>query len=290
MMIESPSVVVAASQRPRRGDRRELMPPEAAAAESTVTRIIAHYRRSCPAQRQPPPLRDRRATSRSPSHRGLGSGTQLGMSVAQALAFLARRRAGRRSYARPARRPGQSLGDRHSRLCTGWISGRRRKTSGGRDRSIGRSGRFPRRLAIALDHARCIVRRRIGRAGGGDGTRQVARDAGDAHRTALPAGRAGDAPRRRRSAIATGLAKPCFNSVRSVGEYFRPVQGGPYADPLVTELVGWLRSVGVRGVAQTSWGPTIAVCCPTGPSPNPCENEFWRTNAGQTAACTWPHR
>ena len=43
------------------------------------------------------------------------------------------------------------------------------------------------------------------------------------------------------------------------------MQGGPYADPLVTELVGWLRSVGVRGVAQTSWGPTIAVCCPSGP-------------------------
>jgi beta-ribofuranosylaminobenzene 5'-phosphate synthase len=52
-----------------------------------------------------------------------------------------------------------------------------------------------------------------------------------------------------------------FQFGRAVGDYFRPVQGGQYADPRMADLVNWLRSEGVRGVAQTSWGPTIAACC-----------------------------
>jgi beta-ribofuranosylaminobenzene 5'-phosphate synthase len=48
---------------------------------------------------------------------------------------------------------------------------------------------------------------------------------------------------------------------QSVGNYFKPVQGGEYANPQMAELAHWLRSAGIRGVAQTSWGPTLAVCC-----------------------------
>ncbi len=39
------------------------------------------------------------------------------------------------------------------------------------------------------------------------------------------------------------------------GEPFRAAQGGPYA-PEAAELIGWLRSQGVAGVGQSSWGPT----------------------------------
>jgi beta-ribofuranosylaminobenzene 5'-phosphate synthase len=62
-----------------------------------------------------------------------------------------------------------------------------------------------------------------------------------------------------------------FQFGRAVGDYFRPVQGGPYADSLMADLVSWLRSERVRGAAQTSWGPTIAVCCL-----NPQVAESWR--------------
>lgn len=48
---------------------------------------------------------------------------------------------------------------------------------------------------------------------------------------------------------------------RIVGEYFRPVQGGVFANRRMAELAERLESAGVRGVAQTSWGPTIAICC-----------------------------
>ena len=52
-----------------------------------------------------------------------------------------------------------------------------------------------------------------------------------------------------------------FEFGRAVGEYFRPVQGGTYASPAAGELVEWIRARGFRGVAQSSWGPTLAVCC-----------------------------
>jgi beta-RFAP synthase len=40
------------------------------------------------------------------------------------------------------------------------------------------------------------------------------------------------------------------------GEPFRAVQGGPYCAE-ASELVAWLRSQGVTGVGQSSWGPTV---------------------------------
>ena len=42
-----------------------------------------------------------------------------------------------------------------------------------------------------------------------------------------------------------------------VGLAFAAVQGGTYAGPAVAELVGFLRSEGVRGVGQSSWGQTV---------------------------------
>lgn len=42
-----------------------------------------------------------------------------------------------------------------------------------------------------------------------------------------------------------------------VGEAFAPVQGGIYASPAVAELVAFLRRAGDRGVGQSSWGPAV---------------------------------
>jgi beta-RFAP synthase len=47
-----------------------------------------------------------------------------------------------------------------------------------------------------------------------------------------------------------------------VGAHFAPVQGGVYSHSRAEPLVRWLRSSGVAGVAQTSWGPTIAALLP----------------------------
>lgn len=44
---------------------------------------------------------------------------------------------------------------------------------------------------------------------------------------------------------------------RGVGEVFAPVQGGVYADACTTRLIEELRGRGIRGVGQSSWGPTV---------------------------------
>jgi beta-RFAP synthase len=42
-----------------------------------------------------------------------------------------------------------------------------------------------------------------------------------------------------------------------VGEAFAPVQGGRYASARVAELVAFIQREGVAGVGQSSWGPTV---------------------------------
>ncbi len=44
---------------------------------------------------------------------------------------------------------------------------------------------------------------------------------------------------------------------RLVGERFMPWQHGVYAHPRVESLVAWMRGAGVRGVGQSSWGPAV---------------------------------
>jgi beta-ribofuranosylaminobenzene 5'-phosphate synthase len=64
----------------------------------------------------------------------------------------------------------------------------------------------------------------------------------------LPALAEGDLP-------AFGAALHDFNA--RVGEAFAPVQGGLYANPQVAEMVAWIGDQGVKGVGQSSWGPTV---------------------------------
>jgi beta-ribofuranosylaminobenzene 5'-phosphate synthase len=54
---------------------------------------------------------------------------------------------------------------------------------------------------------------------------------------------------------AFGAALYDFN--RRVGEMFRPWQGGVYSHPLVAELITGLRERGGKSVGHSSWGPTV---------------------------------
>ena len=44
---------------------------------------------------------------------------------------------------------------------------------------------------------------------------------------------------------------------RRVGECFAAAQGGVYAGPLLQDVVTFVRSQGIEGVGQSSWGPTL---------------------------------
>jgi predicted sugar kinase len=41
------------------------------------------------------------------------------------------------------------------------------------------------------------------------------------------------------------------------GNCFAPVQGGPYNGPRIARLIEEIRTLGFRGVGQSSWGPTV---------------------------------
>ena len=88
LMIDAPSFVVAASRSDRDGVMCPELTPRDAWVESAVTHALARYRRAVTTERQPPPSKIvvRRVIA---NHCGLGSGTQLAMAVAQALALRA---------------------------------------------------------------------------------------------------------------------------------------------------------------------------------------------------------
>jgi beta-RFAP synthase len=59
---------------------------------------------------------------------------------------------------------------------------------------------------------------------------------------------------------AFGEAVHDFNA--RAGEAFAPVQGGTYSGPAVAAVVEFVRRQGVRGVGQSSWGPTVFAAVP----------------------------
>lgn len=54
-----------------------------------------------------------------------------------------------------------------------------------------------------------------------------------------------------------GFGDALFEFNRRSGEMFKSIQGGPYAHPHIAEIVGAVRKAGVKGVGQSSWGPTV---------------------------------
>lgn len=59
------------------------------------------------------------------------------------------------------------------------------------------------------------------------------------------------------------FAAALFEYNRLAGEFYREVQGGAYSSPWLTEQIDRLRALGVVGVGQSSWGPTLFALCPS---------------------------
>jgi beta-RFAP synthase len=68
---------------------------------------------------------------------------------------------------------------------------------------------------------------------------------------------------------------------RRVGEMFQHAQGGWYAHPRVEEIVKPLRGAGVKGVGQSSWGPTVFALLP---SEEVMDVRAWLIEKGKIAA------
>jgi beta-RFAP synthase len=223
-----------------------------------LLRLVIRYRRSCSPQGQPPPCRLGIAGT-IPRHRGLGSGTQLAMAVAHGLAILAGQT--RCDVVALATRVGR--GRRSAVGIHGYARGGL-LLDGGKP-SDDEIGPLVARLEVPADWRFLLVA--PPESAGLSGTdelsalsrlpRMSARMTERLCRLALleilPAAAEADCDR---------FGEAIYEFGHEVGGYFACVQGGHYADARMAALVETVRGWGVRGATQTSWGPTIAICCP----------------------------
>lgn len=193
-----------------------------------------------------------------PRHSGLGSGTQLALAVARAVAGLA---ASGPESVELARRVGRGL--RSGIGIHGFDHGGFLVDAGGRDET-----------EVAELVARADVPETWRVVLAGPESREGL--SGAAEREAFD--RCRQMPSEATKTLASLLLQqvlPGFNGAdiqeageglflfgRLVGESFASVQGGCYADPQMASLAEWVRGEGIRGVGQTSWGPTIWMLCP----------------------------
>jgi beta-ribofuranosylaminobenzene 5'-phosphate synthase len=194
-----------------------------------------------------------------PSHRGLGAGTQLGMAVAKALSLLAGDSdVELLTLAHRVGRGARSAIGIHGFGCGGFLVDAGKEC----DELI---GRLEARVDVPADWRFLLINPPDAAAG-------LSGKEESAALSQLPATSNEMTERLRRLALTEMLpaltssdcdrfGEAVFEFGRTVGNYFGPIQGGIYSTPQSAELVEWIRREGFRGVAQTSWGPTLAVCC-----------------------------
>ena len=199
-------------------------------------------------------------TAVPPQHVGLGVGTQLGMSVAWGLDSLFGR--DEVSLAETA----LSVGRGH-RSAVGAYGFRR----GGLIIDDGKSdedtlGQL--RERIELPETWCVALVRLAGVAGLSGSAELAAFATlppvsadlkqrlrrELHDRLVPAARNGDFE---------SFSESVYQYGYSAGECFAANQGGPFLCSAIAEFVSFCRDVGVPGIGQSSWGPTVYCWFPT---------------------------
>ncbi|HTI50496.1 MAG TPA: beta-ribofuranosylaminobenzene 5'-phosphate synthase family protein [Planctomycetaceae bacterium] len=221
--------------------------------------VAARCRVAALPDRQPPPVRWELLET-LPPHAGLGSGTQLGMAVAGALALLS----GEWDVSAPelARRAGRGL---RSAIGLYGFSQGGLLIEGGKTAEQAISPLVA-RAALPEDWRFLLIQPRDAAGLSGDEERQ-----GFAHLPPMPATTTDRLCRLTLLNLLPAALEARFDDFgealyefgRRVGEYFAPAQGGTYADPRMRQLVPALHARGFRGIGQSSWGPTLFVLCPS---------------------------
>ncbi len=259
VMLESPSWTIRVEPRTGHSDNTVNISEDAAAVSPDADRRVRHILATC--------QQDNRALrcpvqvtieSAIPSHRGLGSGTQLSLAVARGLDVLFAN--GQRAADELARLSGRGL---RSAVGTWGFEYGGCILEGGRT-GQDQVGRLISHVPFPEQWRFLLITPRSG-AGLSGGDEKLAFErlpgmstelTGELCRIAvmelLPAIQAGDF-----DAAADGLDR--YGQL--AGEYFIPVQDGVFLHPTMNELSEQLRASGVIGFAQTSWGPTCFVLC-----------------------------
>jgi beta-RFAP synthase len=187
-----------------------------------------------------------------PEHIGLGSGTQLGLAIAAALAALAGERVSARTLAERVERGARSgIGVGAFELGGFLVDGG--KGPGDAAAPIVARAEFPDawRVMLIFDHER-------------RGLFGEAEKAAFGALPPFPAESAAHLCHLTLLRLLPGLVEAEFGPVAEavgeisarVGDHFAPVQGGRFASPRVAQALGWLRDAGLVGIGQSSWGPT----------------------------------
>ena len=259
VMLESPGWTIRIEARTGHSDNAVNVSGDAAAAsrdaEQRVRQILATCQQDNLALRCPVQVT---IDSAIPSHRGLGSGTQLSLAVARGLDVLFSD--GQRSVDELARLSGRGL---RSAVGTWGFEYGGCILEGGRTEQD-QVGRLISHVPFPEQGRFLLITPRSG-AGLSGGEEKSAFErlpgmstelTGELCRIAvmelLPAIQASDF-----DAAADGLDR--YGQL--AGEYFIPVQNGVFLHPAMNALSEKLRASGVIGFAQTSWGPTCFVLC-----------------------------
>lgn len=249
LMVDQPGFRITA----RLAERDSASGPEAALR---VRRFLETYRSHGPADRLPPcHLTVEREI---PAHAGLGSGTQLGMAVAQALALMAGE--GHVDAPQLAARVGRGL--RSALGIYGFARGGL-LVDGGK-LSEARIAPLAARAAFPDDWRMVLVT-----PGPPTGLSGAAERRAFAELPSMPMGVTSELSRLVLLELLPAVLEADFDACgealfeigRQVGEYFAPVQGGVYADAAMRQLAIHVRRSGIRGVGQSSWGPTMFILC-----------------------------
>jgi len=193
-----------------------------------------------------------------PSHRGLGSGTQLGLAVAEAVCEISG--ASERNPVRLAELSGR--GARSAIGIHGYQQGGFFVDAGQRGASA--IGEIACRLEFPEEWPILLIAPQQGKGISGSAEAELFAEISPMDET-----RSGRLCRLALTELLPAISQHDFESWSTalweygmlVGEFFRTTQGGVFSDSRVANLVEHLRKCDVRGIAQSSWGPTIAVFC-----------------------------
>lgn len=254
VMVDGPRLSIRCSAAPV-----DSVTGDAETAER-VRRFINHYRRSCPASVAPPPC-SVHIDEPLPPHRGLGSGTQIGLAVARGLSTLAGNEAA--GIAQLAEWTGR--GRRSAVGIHGFAEGGFLVDAG--QSAAECLGGLACRLEMPAQWRVALLTPRVANAGlSGESEEQVFDTLGSMPEPItdrlcrivlteiLPA---------IQSASFEEFSHWVFEYGRLVGEFFAPVQGGTFGSPWTDEVIARLREIRIEGAGQTSWGPTVFAFLPT---------------------------
>ena len=255
LMLDRPGFTLRVAVAERDSIECPHAPPELAAR---IAALLEECRRNTGRPDMPPGLRVE-VTGSIPAHQGLGSGTQLAMSIAQALASLADEAGiGALELARRAGRGARSALGAHGFVHGGFL------VDGGKA-SPQELSPLVARVAMPMQWRFMLVR-----PANAEGLSGQAELSGFSMLQPMPLETTDRLCRIVLMELLPAVQESRFAEFasaldefgRSVGDYFAPVQGGIFASAEMAELAQLLGEWGFRGAAQTSWGPTICVPFP----------------------------